>query len=121
LKLIRTAREGEAIALAGGLILGGAKPLVVIQCTGLFEAGDALRNVVHDLNLPIQLLVGVRSHRAAMKGKSNDNCPIFTEPIIQAWKLKYDWFDSEHQNESDLMTRLRQLQRDGAGVILWPE
>src|SRR5690242_21218726 len=61
LKLIRPCREGEAIGVAAGLLLGGARPVVVCQCTGLFEAGDALRNVVHDLKLPVKLIVGVRS------------------------------------------------------------
>src|SRR4051812_4787701 len=55
LTLIRPCREGEAIGIAAGLMLGGAQPVVVIQCTGLFEAGDALRNVVHDLKLPLKL------------------------------------------------------------------
>src|SRR5262249_18067034 len=36
LKLIRPCREGEAIGVAAGLLLGGARPVVVIQCTGLF-------------------------------------------------------------------------------------
>ena len=48
IELISVCREGEAWALAAGLHLGGAKPLVIIQCTGLFESGDALRNVLHD-------------------------------------------------------------------------
>lgn len=89
LKLIRPAREGEAIAIAGGLMLGGVKPLVIIQCTGLFEAGDALRNIVHDLKLPLKLIVGVRSYVAFAAGKSSDSCPVFTEPILQAWKVPY--------------------------------
>jgi sulfopyruvate decarboxylase TPP-binding subunit len=89
LKLIRPCREGEAIGIATGLMLGGAKPLVVIQCTGLFEAGDALRNVVHDLGLPLKLVIGVRSYRASLAGKTSDNCPAFTEPILNAWKLPY--------------------------------
>src|SRR5262245_47218047 len=46
---IRVCREGEAIGVAIGLMLGGSKPLVAIQCTGFFEAGDAVRNAVHDL------------------------------------------------------------------------
>jgi sulfopyruvate decarboxylase TPP-binding subunit len=87
--LIRPCREGEAIGIAAGLLLGGARPVVVIQCTGLFEAGDALRNVVHDLRLPLKLIVGVRSYRAHAAGKSADNCPAFTEPILHAWQIPY--------------------------------
>jgi sulfopyruvate decarboxylase TPP-binding subunit len=89
LKLIRPCREGEAIGIAAGLMLGAARPVVVIQCTGLFEAGDALRNVVHDLGLPLKLIVGVRSYRAYAAGQSKDNCPAFTEPILKAWQVPY--------------------------------
>lgn len=89
LKLIRPGREGEAIGVAAGLMLGGARPVVVIQCTGLFEAGDALRNVVHDLKLPLKLIVGVRSYRAFLDGTTADNCPAFTEPVLRAWQVPY--------------------------------
>src|ERR1043165_7526466 len=61
-KLVRVCREGEAWGVAGGLALGGASPLVMIQCTGFFESGDALRNVVHDWKLPIPSLIGYRSY-----------------------------------------------------------
>src|SRR5262245_22219990 len=80
IQLVRATREGEAIAISGGLLLGGARPIVMIQCTGLFEAGDALRNVVHDMKLPLVLIVGVRSYLAHQAGRSSDNCPVFTEP-----------------------------------------
>src|SRR5436189_3844367 len=43
LPLVRVCREGEAFGVAAGLYLGGKWPVVIIQCTGLFEAGDALR------------------------------------------------------------------------------
>src|SRR5690348_8761857 len=59
LQLIRVCREGEAIALAAGLHLGGSRPIVVIQCTGLFEAGDSLRNILYDLHLPLFFVIGV--------------------------------------------------------------
>ena len=63
LPLIRVTREGEAIGVAAGLLLGEARPLVILQSTGFFEAGDALRNVVYDLQLPLKLLIGLRSYR----------------------------------------------------------
>ncbi|MFO0964924.1 MAG: thiamine pyrophosphate-binding protein [Gemmataceae bacterium] len=90
LALIRVCREGEAFAIAAGLWLGGKKPIVVVQCTGLFEAGDALRNVLHDLQLPLFFIVGVRSWHVHQQGKGVDTCPIFTEPILQAWRVPYD-------------------------------
>ena len=61
LTLVRVCREAEAFAVAAGLWLGGRQPIVMIQCTGLFDAGDALRNVLHDMGLPLLVFVGVRN------------------------------------------------------------
>ncbi|MSU51215.1 MAG: hypothetical protein EXS37_19360 [Opitutus sp.] len=94
--LVRVCREGEAWAVAGGLHLGGATPLVLIQCTGLFESGDALRNIVHDWKLPIYSMIGYRSYlnQATLPG---DTCLEFTEPILDAWKIDYRLFTQPEQ------------------------
>lgn len=119
---IRACREGEAVAIAAGLLLGGARPLVAIQCTGFFEAGDAVRNVVHDLKLPLKLLVGVRSRRAYLEGKSQDNCAHFADRLVAAWELPFEWFDPFDRPAADLPGVLRGLaDRPGPGVILWTE
>jgi sulfopyruvate decarboxylase TPP-binding subunit len=119
--LIRPTREGEGIGIAAGLMLGGKRPLVVIQCTGLFEAGDALRNVVHDLKLPLRLIVGVRSYLAYSKGHSIDSCPVFTEPILRAWQIPYEFLPPQY-TPLNLETALnRQMERGTAGAVLIPE
>ncbi len=87
-RLIRACREGEAIAIAAGLWLGGAHPVVAIQCTGFFEAGDAIRNVVYDLGVPLFMLVGYRNYDARDRA-TGDSAPRFFEPILKAWKLPY--------------------------------
>ena len=88
LRLVRVCREGEAWAVAAGLYLGGATPLVMIQCTGLFESGDALRNVLHDWKLPIFAIIGYRSYlnQDTLPG---DTCLVFTEPLLDAWRIDY--------------------------------
>src|SRR4029077_21111992 len=95
-RLVRVCREGEAIAVAAGLLVGGRRPIDVIQCTGLFEAGDALRNVVHDLKLPLFLIVGLRGYYAHQRGATNDTSPVFAEPILRAWQLPYVLLDRQH-------------------------
>ena len=86
--LIRVCREGEAWAVAAGLHLGGQAPLVMIQCTGLFESGDALRNVLHDWQLPIPSIIGYRSY-LNQETLPGDTCLVFTEPILDAWRMDY--------------------------------
>jgi len=86
IRLVRVCREGEAWTIAGGLYLGGASPIVLIQCTGLFESGDALRNVLHEWKLPIYSIIGYRSYlnQDTLPG---DTSLVFTEPILAAWNL----------------------------------
>jgi sulfopyruvate decarboxylase TPP-binding subunit len=88
LRLIRVCREGEAWPLAAGLHVGGKSPLVMMQTTGLFESGDALRNVLFDLKLPIFSLIGVRNWLSA---GSSDTAKTYAEPILRAWGLDCQW------------------------------
>jgi sulfopyruvate decarboxylase TPP-binding subunit len=120
-QLIRVCREGEALAAAAGLILGGRRPLVVIQCTGLFEAGDTLRNVIHDMKLPLFLVIGVRSYLAHQRQATADSCPVFTEPILRAWQIPYQMLDAHH-TAADLAAAYRQASAERrAGAVLIPE
>jgi sulfopyruvate decarboxylase TPP-binding subunit len=117
LTLIRVCREGEAIAVAAGLHLGGKSPVVVMQCTGFFEAGDALRNCVHDLRLPLFLVVGVRSLKAYRKGATTDTCPVFAEPIARAWELPFTLLD-ERNTAADIASAYRKARDEGRATAV---
>jgi hypothetical protein len=58
----------------------------MIQNTGLFESGEALRYVLFDLKLPIPAVIGYRS---ALIANSTDSARHFTEPLLRAWGLSY--------------------------------
>jgi sulfopyruvate decarboxylase TPP-binding subunit len=97
-KLIRACREGEAFGIAAGLKIGGANPLIIIQCTGMFEAGDALRNIIFDLDMPLFMIVGYRSYEAWQKDpETRDTARRFAEPILNAWGLKYTLVEADEQ------------------------
>jgi len=85
--LIPICREGEAIAIATGLILGGKKPVVLHQNTGFFEAGDSVRGLGLNLGLPLLLLIGYRGWRR--NGAMTDSAAIFLEPILDTWGIKH--------------------------------
>src|SRR5262245_5552648 len=42
LMLVPVCREGESMAVALGLTVGGKTPVVLIQNTGFFESGDSI-------------------------------------------------------------------------------
>lgn len=91
LRLIRACREGEAWAIAHGLHMGGARPLVLIQCTGLFDSGDSLRSAVYDYGVPLFAVIGYRSY---LIPGATDSARTYTEPILKAWNLPCRLIDS---------------------------
>lgn len=109
LTLIRVCREGEAWPLAAGLQLGGKVPLVVMQTTGLFESGDALRNVLYDLKLPIYSLIGVRNW---LNVDSKDTARAFTEPILQGWGIECVWL-TQPEDKPKLAEHFRRCRVEG--------
>ncbi len=94
LELIVPCREGESIAIAAGLWAGGAKPLLVIQNTGLMEAGDALRGCGIGPGVPLRMLVGWRGFAGAEAGRLPiDSAYTYTKPLLEAWSVPYEVLD----------------------------
>jgi sulfopyruvate decarboxylase subunit alpha len=112
-RVIRVCREGEAWETAAGLHLGGASPLVMIQCTGLFESGDAIRNVMHDWKLPIFSFIGYRSY-LNQDSLPGDTCLVFTEPLLDVWRIDYRLITQSSQL-GEIATHFRSCRDAG-----WP-
>lgn len=104
LRLVAVTREGEAFALAAGLWMGGASPLVLLQNTGLLESGDALRGTTIRMGVPLPFIVTGRGYakmEAAGLGPETPRTPalltrpdldsvaFMTEPTLHAWAVPY--------------------------------
>ena len=118
IELVGVCREGEAWSVAAGLYLGGAHPLVMIQCTGLFESGDALRNALHDYKLPLFAIIGYRSYlnQDTLPG---DTATVFTEPILKAWNIDYELIDQPQKLKliQQHYFKCRETGQPGAALI----
>lgn len=95
--LVPVCREGEAIAVAVGLWLGGKEPVVVHQNTGFLDSGDSVRSLALDLRLPLLLLIGYRGWRR--DSPITDSAAIFTEPILDAWGIKHYLLETDEDVE----------------------
>jgi len=95
--LVPVCREGEAIAIAAGILLGGKKPVVLHQNTGLFESGDSVRGLGLGLQLPLLILIGYRGWRRDTP--ITDSAAIFTEPILDTWGIKHYLVETDEDVE----------------------
>lgn len=105
LELLIVTREGEAFAIASGLWIGGATPLVVVQNTGLLESGDSLRGTAMRIGVPLVCIIGYRGHAkmaragidpndiastpAALQRGDVDSAALLTEPTLRAWGVPF--------------------------------
>ncbi len=87
LDLVPVCREGETMAIAAGLWVGGKKPVVLIQNTGIFESGDSIRGLGLDINQPLVMLIGYRGW--SRHGLTNDSAARYIEHILHAWGINY--------------------------------
>jgi hypothetical protein len=92
--------------------------MVMNQCTGLFESGDALRNAVHDWKLPLFAMIGYRSYlnQDTLPG---DTCLAFTEPVLDAWRIDYKLITAPSQlgEIAEHYRTTRAAERAGAVLI----
>ena len=103
--LVLGTREGEIAALASGLWLGGARPLILIQNTGLLESGDGLRGTASRMGAPVLLLVTCRGFAKSRKAGREpgegemtrdilvrpdlDSVADMTHATLQAWGIPF--------------------------------
>jgi sulfopyruvate decarboxylase TPP-binding subunit len=118
LRLLRVCREGEAWPLAAGLYLGGRSPLVVMQSTGFFESGDALRNVIFDLQIPVLAIVGARNWLVV---DSPDSARQFILPVLKAWAVDCAIIATPHEKERLEAHLIRCRLTNRPGIILLAE
>lgn len=93
IEIVPVCREGESIPIAVGLRVGGMKPIVMIQNTGLFESGDSVRGMALDIDIPLVMIIGYRGW--VRNGTITDSAARFTEPILSAWGIKHYLIESD--------------------------
>ena len=97
LQIVPVCREGEAMPIAAGLWVGGKRPVVMIQNTGLFESGDSVRGLALDIGLPVVLMIGYRGW--TRHGVTRDSAGRLTEPTLHAWGITYYLVESDSDAE----------------------
>ncbi len=94
LQLVPICREGEGPAICLGLMMGGKTPILLIQNTGFFESGDAIRGICLDLELPLLIMIGYRGYEPDGKPMI-DSAGAFTEPMLKTWGIPYHLVDDD--------------------------
>lgn len=111
IEVVKVCREGEAFAIAAGLFVGGKHPLIVIQSTGFFESGDAIRGTVVNMKIPVVVLIGYRGYKKLQADpRWIDTAAQFLEPTLNAWQIPYYLLKTD--DDLEVLTLAQQKARE---------
>ena len=114
LNIVSVCREGECLAIAAGLWVGGMTPIVMIQNTGLFESGDSIRGLGLDVELPVVMMIGYRGWKR--HGQITDSAAHFTEPILKAWHINYHLIETDNDTHK-ITLAFKEANTSGKPVV----
>ncbi|PWR13600.1 thiamine pyrophosphate-binding protein [Micromonospora sicca] len=89
-QLIYTCTEDEAVTMAAGLHIGGARPMVMMQNQGLYASLNAVRAVGIDARLPLFMMIGQFGREYANLGRSRQES---TRPLVRNCERILDALD----------------------------
>lgn len=127
---VAVTREGEAFAVAAGLWIGGARPAVLVQNTGLLESGDGLRGTALRMRIPLLCMITYRGY-AGLAGRRTGDLPeperfsradldsaaLVTEPTLKAWGLPYRFLGSD-EDLGVIAEALERAEREARPIAL---
>ena len=97
LRLIGVSREGHACSIASGLAIGGRRPMILVQNTGMMESGDSIRGWLIGMNIPVVMMIGYRGW--TRHGVNADSAATFTEPFLNAYRINYYLVENDGDSE----------------------
>jgi len=117
--VIRAATEDDVLGICGGLWLGGARPVALIQQLGIFASVNALRGLVHDLSFPLAILAGMygrETDRAV--GASSKSAVRLCTPVLEALEIPWVLVEEPDQRALIVDTLRKPFAAGGAHVVL---
>jgi sulfopyruvate decarboxylase subunit alpha len=115
LEIIPASREGETFAIALGLLVGGKKPVCLIQNTGMMESGDSIRGMALDSGFPLVMVVGYRGWNR--HGIITDSVARYTEPFLNTFRINYFLVES-NEDGSRITEAFNEAQRTKRPVAI---
>jgi sulfopyruvate decarboxylase subunit alpha len=101
-------REEEAFGIAAGLYLGGARPVVMLQSSGLGNSINALASLNVAFEIPVLMLITMRGGPGEWNPTQHP-MGLAVRPILEALHIP-------HLTIEDTMDAARRVQRAGEAV-----
>jgi len=117
--LVTACTEDEAVGINAGLYVGGKRPMLLIQNTGLLASLNCIKGIAMDAGVPTFMLVGLFS-RDVTKEPAEDPKRVINRigPTLDTWEIP--WYPLERPDQIGAIAEAyqRSLEVRGPTVVL---
>ena len=116
IKHIPVTREEEAVGLCAGAYLGGARPALLMQNSGLGNSINALLSLTGLYHIGLLLIVGYRGRPGEEQIEAQMPMGTATTNLLDIVRAKYTVI--ERERDIEMIRAIAEQTRDGIGAVL---
>jgi phosphonopyruvate decarboxylase len=110
---VAAANEGDAIAIASGALLGGKKPVVLMQNSGLANAVSPLVSLNYPFRIPILGFVSLRGDSGIPDEPQHELMGRITTKLLDLMQVKWMYLSSDLKSaKRQLLLAAKYVDRD---------
>lgn len=100
---IGAANEGDAVSTAAGAWLGGRKPVVLMQNSGLSNAVSPLVSLTHTFQIPVLGFVSLRGEPGMKDEPQHELMGTITTTMLDLMKIEWDYLSPDLTSAQKLL------------------
>ena len=105
LSYISSANEGDAVATAAGLALGGQRAVAMMQNSGLGNAVNPLTSLAHTFSIPVLLIVTRRGKPGSRDEPQHELMGKITGDLFDLMDIPWEPFPAEERDIGPVLER----------------
>lgn len=102
---VMAANEGDALAIAAGAYLGGSKPVVMMQNSGLTNAVSPLTSLNHIFKIPVLGFVSLRGEPGLKDEPQHELMGVITEQLLSDMDIPWEYLSTDENTSGEQLDR----------------
>lgn len=100
IEYVPSASEAVACSIAAGLKMGGAKPIVIVQSSGVTNMGSCITSLLKPYEITFPILTSWRTYSVGDSEIQHEHLATELPKLIEAYGYKYDILDKDNIENS---------------------
>jgi phosphonopyruvate decarboxylase len=105
---VTAANEGDAVAIASGAYMGGKKPVVLMQNSGLTNTVSPLTSLIYPFRIPLLGFVSLRGEPGIPDEPQHELMGQITTDMLDLMQVKWQYLSMELEEAKDQLLQANQ-------------